>query len=166
MEQIGNYPILSNGRAKDLSEKIFGDFKVFYRTAAPEEAYINGSAFWLCQCQKCNKFFVKKSSSLIGNKNECNCKYDLTGKQIGRWTVMYPTTQKTYKRGIVYHCKCICGNEKDVSAEILRRGESKSCGCLNKELAAERCKKGRIDLTGQRYGKLIALYPVYSGNKD
>ena len=64
----------------------------------------------------------------------------------------------------IYHCKCECGNEKDVSAETLRRGESQSCGCLNRELAAERCRATRIDLTGQRFGKLVALFPIYSEN--
>ena len=72
--------------------------------------------------------------------------------------------ERTKKRGKIYHCKCECGNEKDVPAETLRKGESQSCGCLNRELAAERCKKTRIDLTGQRFGKLVALFPIYSEN--
>lgn len=91
---------------------------------------------------------------------------DLTGKKFGRWTVMNITDKRTKNRTIIWHCKCECGNEKDVDGYTLKSGQSKSCGCLNKELAAERCRQKRIDLTGQRFGKLVALYPIYSGEKD
>ena len=91
---------------------------------------------------------------------------DLTGKRFGRWTVLNKTDKRTKNRTIIWHCRCECGNEKDVDAYTLKSGQSKSCGCLQKELAAIRCKEGRIDLTGQRFGKLIALYPIYSGSHD
>ena len=91
---------------------------------------------------------------------------DLTGQRFGRWTVMNITDKRTKNRTIIWHCKCDCGNEKDVDGYTLKSGQSKSCGCLNNEKRAERCRAGRIDLTGQRFGKLIALYPVYSGDKN
>lgn len=91
---------------------------------------------------------------------------DLTGKKFGRWTVMNITDKRTKNRTIIWHCKCDCGNEKDVDGYTLKSGQSKSCGCLNREMAAERCRQKRIDLTGQRFGKLVALYPIYSGKKD
>ena len=91
---------------------------------------------------------------------------DLTGQRFGRWTVINITDKRTSSRGIIWHCKCDCGTEKDVDGYLLRSGQSKSCGCLQKELAAEQAKKGRIDLTGQRFGKLVALYPIYSGDKN
>lgn len=90
---------------------------------------------------------------------------DLTGKKFGRWTVMNITDKRTKNRTIIWHCKCDCGNEKDVDGYTLKSGQSKSCGCLNREMAAERCRQKRIDLTGQRFGKLVALYPIYSGKK-
>lgn len=164
MQQIENYKILPKGRAKDLSNQIFGDFLVLYRTEVPETSN-SKQAYWLCQCQKCKKYKVKPAFGLKG-ECECDCKDDLTGQKIGRWTVLSLCEERTKNRGKIYHCKCECGNEKDVPAETLRRGESKSCGCLNRELAAERCRQGRIDLTGQRFGKLVALYPIYSGEKD
>lgn len=91
---------------------------------------------------------------------------DLTGQRFGRWTVMNITDKRTKNRTIIWHCKCDCGNEKDVDGYTLKSGQSKSCGCLNRELAAERCRKTRIDLTGQRFGKLIALFPKYSESKN
>ena len=89
---------------------------------------------------------------------------DITGQKFGRWTVMNITDKRTKNRTIIWHCKCECGNEKDVDGYTLKSGQSKSCGCLNRELAAERCRATRIDLTGQRFGKLVALFPIYSEN--
>lgn len=163
--QIENYKILPKGQARNLENKIFGDFKVIYRTERPQNSQ-SQQAFWLCQCQKCNKYFVKSASQLTKGLNECECNTNLIGKKIGRWTVISLCEQRTKNRGKIYHCKCDCGNEKDVPAETLRRNESRSCGCINKEMIAKLGKKSRIDITGQRFGKLVALYPIYSENKD
>lgn len=168
MKQIENFKIFKtdiHSRAKDLTGCIFGDYQVLYRTECPEGKNPD-HAWWLCQCNLCKKYFIKQGSYLTKKtaKNECDCRYDLVGQKIGRWTVQYLLEERTKKRGKIYHCKCECGNEKDVPAETLRRGQSKSCGCLNRELAAERCRATRIDLTGQRFGKLVALFPIYSEN--
>ena len=166
MKQIENYVIIPTGRAKDISGKIFGDFKVLYRTEPPTN-FSGGHAYWVCQCQKCKKYFVKSASTLIKNTlNKCECNNDLTGKIFGRWTVLNKTEKRTKNRIIIYHCKCKCGNEKDVDAYTLTSGQSQSCGCLQKEIASELGKQKRIDLTGERFGKLVALYPIYSEDKD
>lgn len=65
---------------------------------------------------------------------------DLTGQTFERLTVMYRTEDHIYENGrkeAVYHCRCLCGNEIDVMASALRRGYSKSCGCLRRELARQ-----------------------------
>ena len=169
MKQIENFKIFKtdiHSRAKDLTGCTFGDYQVLYRTECPEGKNPD-HAWWLCQCNLCKKYFIKQGSYLTKKtaKNECDCRYDLVGQKIGRWTVQYLLEERTKKRGKIYHCKCECGNEKDVPAETLRRGESKSCGCLNRELAAERCRATRIDFTDQRFGKLVALFPIYSENE-
>lgn len=59
---------------------------------------------------------------------------NLIGQKIGRWTVIdsYGIT----KNGtICYWCRCECGIEKEVDGSSLRRGSSKSCGCLKKEIS-------------------------------
>lgn len=38
-------------------------------------------------------------------------------------------------------CRCECGNLKTISIYSLRSGNTKSCGCLSKELARERISK-------------------------
>lgn len=160
---INNYKQIPVGRAHDFTNQILGDFHILYRT----EPYVsNGQACWVCQCQRCQKYILKTANSLKTSTNHCDCRDDLTGQKFGRWTVLYECKERTHNRGKIYHCKCQCGNEKDVPAETLRRGESQSCGCLAKEKAAEIGRRSRIDITGQRFGKLIALYPIYSEDKN
>ena len=64
---------------------------------------------------------------------------DLTGQKFGRWTVI----KRSYpNKGIepVWLCKCDCGKEKIVIGNSLRKGDSKSCGCLSNELKSARRK--------------------------
>ena len=62
---------------------------------------------------------------------------DLTGQTFGRWTVIQ--SEGVNKAGsYLWRCRCECGTIKIVDGAELRRGNSKSCGCLNRELARER----------------------------
>lgn len=58
---------------------------------------------------------------------------DLTGKTFGRWFVIKRSKNDKSKRTI-WLCKCECGKKVKVNASSLKRGISKSCGCLNKEI--------------------------------
>ena len=90
---------------------------------------------------------------------------DETGNKYGRLTVLeYSPT--TGGQGAQWLCKCECGKEVIVSGINLRRGKTKSCGCLQKEiqiknlLESPRVKTQSpflIDETGNRYGKLLVL---------
>lgn len=90
---------------------------------------------------------------------------DLTGKQFGRWTVLYLLNERNKKRGTIWHCRCQCGNEKDVSGEALRSNQSRSCGCLQRETVSATIGGWNfIDISGQRFGKLVAIEPIKSEN--
>ena len=53
--------------------------------------------------------------------------------------------------GVKWLCKCDCGNECDVAYKNLISESIKSCGCMR--------KGGKYkDITGQKFGKLTALY--------
>ena len=57
---------------------------------------------------------------------------DITGKKFGRLLVINPDHKNN--RGLwFWKCHCDCGNEAIVSGDKLRRGVTKSCGCLQKE---------------------------------
>ena len=57
---------------------------------------------------------------------------DLTGKVFGRLTVFPERKMKP----TMWRCSCSCGSTLYVRAATLKSGESKSCGCLQKELAS------------------------------
>ena len=54
-------------------------------------------------------------------------------------------------------CKCKCGNEVVVLGKNLRNGGTKSCGCYQKERAAQSNMARVGSLVGQRFGKLTVL---------
>lgn len=56
------------------------------------------------------------------------------GKKYNRLTVISDSFER-YKRNIIYICKCDCGNEIKVRGGAITSGNTKSCGCLHKELA-------------------------------
>lgn len=82
---------------------------------------------------------------------------DETGNVYGQLTVMYRVADHISNSGrkrIYWHCKCSCGNEKDICIDSLRYGLTKSCGCIRKENAKNLNKKDLINL---RFGKLLVL---------
>lgn len=80
-------------------------------------------------------------------------KINLTGKIFGKLTVIEEYPQRTPQGSVQWKCQCECGNTTIVSGDNLRRNHTLSCGCLQKESAQNRV----IDLTGQRFGKLVVV---------
>lgn len=58
---------------------------------------------------------------------------DLTNQKFGRLSVIKRISPIGVKK-IKWLCKCDCGNEIEVYATYLQNGDTKSCGCLKKEL--------------------------------
>lgn len=76
---------------------------------------------------------------------------DLTGQHFGYLTVIERDTSK--KNGTYWNCQCDCGNIKSIKGSHLKDGLTISCGCY-------KIKKATKDITNQKFGKLIALYPT------
>ena len=74
----------------------------------------------------------------------------MVGTKFGRWTVL----SEKHKNGKKYYeCRCDCGTVRDVYYRSLLSGVSQSCGCLRREEQTEKA----MDLTGERFGKLLVL---------
>lgn len=58
---------------------------------------------------------------------------DLTGRQFGLLTAMYPTEQRDKRGSVYWHCVCECGNTIDVPAAGLIHAHNRSCGCLKEQ---------------------------------
>lgn len=65
-------------------------------------------------------------------KHFMRLKNDILGMRFGRWTVVSHISHG------MWVCRCDCGSERSIASRSLRIGNSKSCGCLKKELASER----------------------------
>lgn len=65
---------------------------------------------------------------------------DLTSQVFGRLTVLSLSSKRSKDGGIYFDCVCTCGNNKTVSSLNLRKGSTKSCGCLARELSSKRAK--------------------------
>ena len=82
---------------------------------------------------------------------------DITGQRFGRLVAQYyklVPNPRTGKNDTYWHCKCDCGNEKDIRRGDLQQGRTVSCGCYGKEQASKALKE---DLSGQRFGRLLVL---------
>ena len=82
---------------------------------------------------------------------------DMTGKQFGKLTVI-SLDHKDKRQECYWLCRCECGNEKVVSGNKLRSGNTKSCGCYQEEV------RGKYRVThGMTNSK---LYVIWSNMKS
>lgn len=78
------------------------------------------------------------------------------GEKYGRLTVTSKTDRRDKSGSVYWECVCDCGNKKVIAANSIARGATASCGCYHKERVTG---KNRVDIAGQRFGKLVALAP-------
>jgi hypothetical protein len=64
---------------------------------------------------------------------------DLTGQTFGRLTPL--EIVDSTKSGVVWKCQCDCGETTNVKSGHLRSGNTRSCGCLAKEVSTETIRK-------------------------
>ena len=60
-------------------------------------------------------------------------------QMFGRWTVIGRTPPRNHRS--TARVRCICGTERVILQQHLFNGQSKSCGCLHKEIQAARLGK-------------------------
>ena len=128
---------------RDLSGKRFGQILVLRPT---EKRNKEGSIIWKCKCS-CGRIFEVNERYLVrGFRRDCGCgcgtdpghkreghPIDLTNRKLGELTVLYQTDHRDSKGGVIWHCRCSCGKEKDYSADELLRGSTVSCGHIRVE---------------------------------
>ena len=84
---------------------------------------------------------------------------DLTGKRFEKLVVLYrcQKPKEAKSRGAYWCCECDCGAYTIIRADSLRSRAIISCGCEGKKRRADSVKR---DLTNQRFGSLVAKYPI------
>ncbi len=153
-------------RTKDLTDRRFGRLLVTGR------AYNGGRrVMWKCNCD-CGKNHVLSGNSLTKTNcptKSCGCLSrevagarnfkDLTGRRFGRLIVLGFAgwrIRANGDRGSLWRCKCDCGNEKAIQGVLMLAGTTQSCGCYRQESI----RKTRKDITGKRFGRLVAVRRV------
>jgi hypothetical protein len=113
--------------------------------------------FWKCKCD-CGKEVIVSTRKLRESKvDSCGCvqEKELIGVRFGRLLVIsfdHKTNQFLY-----WNCLCDCGKETIVHTANLKRGNTKSCGCLRKEIIMRDAQGNSTNLAGQRFGKLLVI---------
>lgn len=78
---------------------------------------------------------------------------DLTGQRFTRLLVIRRSQRRKSSSSHLWECLCDCGKTTHSDGLLLRNGGAKSCGCLRMERFASR----RIDISGLRVGRLVAI---------
>lgn len=96
-----------------------------------------------------NEYHVRRRSSAGRNPADgrfqlgrlrMSIQLDLTGQRFGRLTVI--ERRGSSKDGQkLYFCECDCGGTKLVRSSDLRRGITRSCGCLQRECSSNKFKR-------------------------
>ena len=143
----------------DITGKRFGTLTVIRLL---EERGPSRQAIWECKCD-CGQIIKVRGTSLrYGEVSSCGsaaCRRlekDMTGMVFGKLTVISKSDFKnSYSNHTYWNCKCECGNTCIVMGANLRKGHTTSCGC-----------KVTVDITGKRFGKLVAIKPTEQRNKN
>lgn len=57
---------------------------------------------------------------------------DIRGQRFGDIVALYPTEDRDTQGFVVWHCRCDCGAEMDISYKVLCYTNQVSCGCRKK----------------------------------
>jgi len=84
----------------------------------------------------------------------------MIGKRFGRLTITSDAPHEKGHRSFI--CKCDCGRSKKVRFGHLKSGDTKSCGCLQKELMSKRTMTHGLSL---KNGKETRLHRIWENMK-
>lgn len=128
----------------------FGKLTVLEETEKRTKA---GLVIYKCQCKCGNIVEVNSNHLRTRHTKSCGCQKNeidnLEGQKFGRLKVV--SFNKRKKGYTWWNCHCDCGNDVVISSTALKRGSTKSCGCLNTEVRSKTAKErfGLIDGTSK-----------------
>ena len=127
---------------EDLSGQKFGAWEVIRFDSKDKYNH----AKFLCRCGCGTEKVIHAATLKSGGTKSCGCiknallskkmTEDLIGQRFGRLVV--ESFSRRGKNGTYWNSRCDCGNEKDIRASELKQGDTRSCGCLRKEVIAKR----------------------------
>lgn len=99
---------------------------------------------WRCDVQTWRISGMKRvRTGLIIEVNYMSRLIDLSGKRFGRLVAIRPEGH-SINGNIRWLCHCDCGNNAIVDGFELRRGTTKSCGCLRREVMKKQYQENPV----------------------
>lgn len=98
-----------------------------------------------CDCGNTNLYTKTQVRNALNGKNKnkiarsCGCfkvRQDLTGKRFNMFTIIGISDKKDYDGGVMWECRCDCGNIKHYRTN--RAKKVVSCGCINNNNISDR----------------------------
>lgn len=89
---------------------------------------------------------------------------DLKGQKFGCWDVVEYFGRHNCRSS--WLCRCVCGTQKPVRGDRLRRGESKSCGCMTSTLIGTAAAAKATKWTPERNEILRQGWPTHRPTVD
>ena len=145
----GITPDCGCGEREEWSKKYIGKTYNYLTILERDEEYKkkinpkNSNAYYKCRC-RCGNIISARITAIVNNEiKSCGCLkekqdkinlipnkiHDLTNQRFGK-LVALTCFQKKPGSDYWWHCKCDCGNFKDVRGYSLVSGDTTSCGCL------------------------------------
>lgn len=113
----------------------------------------NGYMVWNCRCDCGNIIQLDTRTLQRRTVRDCGCitkvtpgVKDLTGQRFGKLVCLEVTQQRGKSGGVIWRCRCDCGNICLAISTQLTQGYKKSCGCMGHPPLK--------DFVGKRFGML------------
>lgn len=140
----------------DLTGQRFGILTVLSKDEPYTKPSGQKATMWKCICDCGNIVSIRSEYLRNGSVTSCGCieeqQKNIIGQRFGRLVVVKEDVDKP--KSVI--CKCDCGELTSVCRHNLLSGQTKSCGCLQKEARYAKVN----DLTGQKFGRLTVLKRV------
>ena len=124
---------------EDLTGQKFGRLTVVSYSHIDDKYNI----YWNCACDCGNQIAVRAASLKNGSSQSCGCMrieklskigkdklLDITNQRFGQLRVIGRDTTQEIQGNTKWICKCDCGNTISVFGNNLKRGHTRSCGCM------------------------------------
>jgi len=126
---------------------------------------------WLCRCECGTERYVMERSLRYRTSKSCGCLRreqsgnrkvitQIEGKTYGELTVLHKSENPHKNGGIWWTCRCACGELYDVPGSLLVTGRKTHCSSK-----IHTRKTTSVDITGKRFHRLVALYPLEERDK-
>lgn len=126
-DRVGRWEVLSEQKGASLSNKKWLCRCDCGTERAVLERNLRYSTSLSCGC-------MRRVRHEKGPESKKNYRYsDISGQRFGRLTALCPSGSHDKSGFVIWHCRCDCGTETDVSYNSLVYGNQVSCGCQKKE---------------------------------